>query len=1169
MSRTYRIVGILVVLAMILSLAPMAVFASRPTEVANRGISYRPPAPWLTQDGTLDGTAQVTGKGAKSVPVTMGTILAQATLGREPGDANPRAARILRQNELAAFDTTKAATIQAAVGPAKLLVIPVEFTATQVFTVYSGAGCTNVTTETVEGPLHNEIADPAGTTDNHTFWVPDFSQELFQHLFFDVGPTGGITVPVRTDLYDGAGTDLTGLTAANYYLEQSKGVYWLEGYVTPWMQLPVSEGQFGADGNECQLGGTDGRNGQVYNIVISATDALNAYWLATYGKDFPWKEYDVNGDGIVDHLMIIHAGEDQSAGGGDQGDYSIWAHSSDVNAPFGYVVDSDNNIKVMNYTVVPENADIGVIAHEFGHDIGLPDLYDVTYMTGNSVSFWDLMASGSWNGPLDGMEPAPINLWGRFVLGWASPTMLDTSSPDTQVQVGQLSQTPAGTRDGVIVQLPPQGVSLAEPYSGEYMWWSNNDKNWADTGLLHDFTLPSSSTITLTIMANYIIEEEWDYFFIEVSTDGGTTWTQLPGYLSSTTGQTLTTDLDINGRLHDFCAARGGAAGCALSNGLTGSSGGDWLPIAYNLTPFAGQNIKLRLSYLTDAASLEMGIFVDDIAIDVIATDQTTLNATWFFDDVESGMDGWVSDNKSLDTIPPGGGWMITNGTFVFPHYYLAEWRNSSGFDRGLAYAYYYQPNLDTVERVPYEVPGMLLWYRNYRYSQNTPYPYLYDDPSYGDKSLLLVVDSHPWPYRWDPQRPGYPFSNVGYTMQTRDAVFSLQPTHGFTLTNRWWPDVVQTFDNRPAVDQFHDSIGYYAGLGLYGDDPDNDTWWESLGSSVVIPAKCFYWPRWDANPYWEDLGNPGLCNYGVHIGILSQAGDGSWGLLKVWNNTDTFLSRKLVSNPYPANGEVVTFTIILKDAAGSDLADTAYTYDADMYDYIPEGSEYVSGSLTFSGHGDAWYQEAGNAIMWGGYLGGEALAEPDAVITYSVIVYSGIGCNAARVGNFEPTEMGYLPREEYYDLTTAPCGTEPYVDLVKTVDRSSVKRGGIMTYTLTFTNNGTVAAYVLLNDHTPAFTSYVVGSVTGGASFTRDDPHPGPSIGNIYWIGWLEVGESVTITFQVMVDQSAPGGSTITNIALLYVGEGLSSVVRAEATATVIPTNWVFIPYVFGGLLQ
>ena len=164
-----------------------------------------------------------------------------------------------------------------------------------------------------------------------------------------------------------------------------------------------------------------------------------AYWLATYGKDFPWKEYDVNGDGIVDHLMIIHAGEDQSAGGGDQGDYSIWAHSSDVNAPFGYVVDSDNNIKVMNYTVVPENADIGVIAHEFGHDIGLPDLYDVTYMTGNSVSFWDLMASGSWNGPLDGMEPAPINLWGRFVLGWASPTMLDTSSPDTPVSYTHLT----------------------------------------------------------------------------------------------------------------------------------------------------------------------------------------------------------------------------------------------------------------------------------------------------------------------------------------------------------------------------------------------------------------------------------------------------------------------------------------------------------------------------------------------------------------------------------------------------------------------------------------------------------------------------------------------------------------------------------------------------------
>lgn len=103
---------------------------------------------------------------------------------------------------------------------------------------------------------------------------------------------------------------------------------------------------------------------------------------------------------------------------------------------------------------------------------------------------------------------------------------------------------------------------------------------------------------------------------------------------------------------------------------------------------------------------------------------------------------------------------------------------------------------------------------------------------------------------------------------------------------------------------------------------------------------------------------------------------------------------------------------------------------------------------------------------------------------------------------------------------------------------------------------------------HTPAFTSYIVGSVTSGASFTKDDPHDGPTVGNIYWTGALEVGESVMITFQVMVDKSAPGGSTITNTGLLYVGEGLSSVVRAESPTTVIPTTWVFIPYMFGGAL-
>ena len=52
-----------------------------------------------------------------------------------------------------------------------------------------------------------------------------------------------------------------------------------------------------------------------------------------------------------------------------------------------------------NYTINPEDGDIGVFCHEFGHDLGLPDEYDYSSTTGDATSgFWTLMASGSWLG---------------------------------------------------------------------------------------------------------------------------------------------------------------------------------------------------------------------------------------------------------------------------------------------------------------------------------------------------------------------------------------------------------------------------------------------------------------------------------------------------------------------------------------------------------------------------------------------------------------------------------------------------------------------------------------------------------------------------------------------------------------------------------------------------
>ena len=65
----------------------------------------------------------------------------------------------------------------------------------------------------------------------------------------------------------------------------------------------------------------------VQQSVIDAVDVLNAR-----EPNFPWADFDTDNDGVVDHLVINHAGSGEEGGGGADGTYAIWSHSSDVDA---------------------------------------------------------------------------------------------------------------------------------------------------------------------------------------------------------------------------------------------------------------------------------------------------------------------------------------------------------------------------------------------------------------------------------------------------------------------------------------------------------------------------------------------------------------------------------------------------------------------------------------------------------------------------------------------------------------------------------------------------------------------------------------------------------------------------------------------------------------------
>jgi immune inhibitor A len=231
---------------------------------------------------------------------------------------------------------------------------------------------------------------------------------------------------------------------------------------------------------------------------------------------------------------------------------------------------------------------------------------------------------------------------------------------------------------------------------------------------------------------NYVIEELWDYGFVEVSTDGGSTWTQ--SVVKDEEGNVVTTNEDPNGRLHDFGD---------LQNGLTGSTDG-WRHDYIDVTRTPARRSRSGSGTAPMRPSSERGWFADDFAL-------TNGDEVVWSDDVEGGDNGWTNV-PGTHTNTTGAGWTIATGEFTYAHYYLAEWRNFDGFDKGLKYAYdtvYSQNGPWKVDKFAYNAPGMLLWYRDTTYgNDNHVLAHTFDLPSTGTKGGLLIVDSHFDPLR-------------------------------------------------------------------------------------------------------------------------------------------------------------------------------------------------------------------------------------------------------------------------------------------------------------------------------------------------------------------------------------------------------------------------------------
>ncbi|MEU9635139.1 immune inhibitor A domain-containing protein [Streptomyces tendae] len=615
------------------------------------------------------------------------------------------------------------------------------------------------------GPLHNQIAKPNRKTDNSTAWQEDYDQEHFQDLYFGSGK--GVN-SVKT-----------------YYEKQSSGRYSVDGEVSDWVKVPYNEARYGSnkcDPDNCAWYAVqDGVTAWVADQKAAGrTDAQIKSQLTQYDQ---WDRYDFDGDGdfnepdgYIDHFQIVHAGEDESAGGGAQGEDAIWAHrwyafGTDAGATgpadnkLGGTQIGDSGIWVGDYTIQPENGGLGVYAHEYGHDLGLPDHYD-TAGGDNSTGFWTLMSSGSWLGTGRneiGDLPGDMNAWDKLQLGWLN---YDTAKAGVNSwhKLG-LAEYNTKHKQGLVVELPKEEVTteIVTPAEGETQWWSGSGNDLKNT-LSRSVDLTGKSAASLTLDGWYDIEADYDFLYTEVSTDGGANWTAIDGTFD---GQPIQRDGSDKPALSATVDAYG--------------------KLVYPLDAYAGKKIDLRFRYQTDGGLAMKGFTADEIAV-------TADGETLFSDNAETADDAWTAV-----------GFTRKGASFTkeYAQYYIAENRQYVSYDKTLKtgpYNFGFSERPNWVEHYAYQ-NGLLIWKWDTSQADN-------NTSQHPGKGLVLPIDSHPTALKW---KDGTLMRN---RFQAYDSPFSLYRTDGMTLHKA---DVAKYVPGSKGVSVFNDRKNDYY-------DPANPT---------------------------------------------------------------------------------------------------------------------------------------------------------------------------------------------------------------------------------------------------------------------------------------------------------------------------------------------------------
>jgi immune inhibitor A len=299
---------------------------------------------------------------------------------------------------------------------------------------------------------------------------------------------------------------------------------------------------------------------------------------------------------------------------GDEGDINILADYGESALWVMYLSDHYGGAGTISYFVqtgIPSIDGINNALAHFGYAQKFDDVYH-DWRLANLIRS-DTPGGGKYNYHninLNAPNIIPINLAAHEngAVPWTKGTSFGTTKTilgyDTSITMLepygsdyiQLTNSPGSTTREII--------SFEGDHNAVFRWTLANGIWWSGYGNLIDVKLIGSAYVnpadtTLTLVTAYGLETQWDFGFVQVSTDNGITWTSLS---NAYTTSTYLTDV------------------VAIQNNMPGLTGynPDWpgyTTMNFNLAAYAGMNIQVRFRYMTDEYTNYEGWFIQSAAV--------------------------------------------------------------------------------------------------------------------------------------------------------------------------------------------------------------------------------------------------------------------------------------------------------------------------------------------------------------------------------------------------------------------------------------------------------------------------------------------------------------------------------------------------------------------------